>query len=212
MLASLWLAAGAAGAESPQEAVRRAMEASVARQMEAVTAMRLSIAKQRAAAVAAPAPSQASQPNEPAGPFFALSWPAIGAACDPLTNQELTPLIEQAARQEGVEESLLHAVAEQESGFRPCAVSPKGAMGLMQLMPATATELGVDDPFDAQENLLSGARYLKQLLTRFGGNVALALGAYNAGPARVEESGGVPAIPETTAYVRDILNKLPPVP
>jgi soluble lytic murein transglycosylase-like protein len=68
-------------------------------------------------------------------------------------------------------------------------------MGLMQLMPATAQELGVHDPFDPAESLLSGARLLKQLLTRFGGDTALALGAYNAGPERVEESGGVPQIP-----------------
>lgn len=82
-------------------------------------------------------------------------------------------------------------------------------MGLMQLMPATAEELGVRDPFDPQENLLSGARLLKQLLTRFDGDTARALGAYNAGPARVEESGGVPQIPETLHYVQQILSKLP---
>ena len=79
----------------------------------------------------------------------------------------------------------------------------------MQLMPGTAAELGVRDPFDPAESVLSGARYLKQLLARFNGNFALALGAYNAGPARVEESGGVPAIPETTRYVREVLSRLP---
>jgi soluble lytic murein transglycosylase-like protein len=82
-------------------------------------------------------------------------------------------------------------------------------MGLMQLMPATARDLGVRDPFDPQENLESGARFLKQLLTRFGGDPALALAAYNAGPARVEETGGVPRIPETIRYVQEILSKLP---
>ena len=82
-------------------------------------------------------------------------------------------------------------------------------MGLMQLMPATAQELGVRDPFDPSESLSSGARLLKQLLARFGGDTALALGAYNAGPARVEESGGVPQIPETINYVQQILSRLP---
>ena len=113
--------------------------------------------------------------------FFTLSWPALGAGCDPLPEAELKPLIQQAAQKEGLDAGLLRAVAEQESGFRSCAVSPKGAMGLMQLMPATAQELGVHDPFDPAESLLSGARLLKQLLTRFGGDTALALGAYNAG-------------------------------
>jgi soluble lytic murein transglycosylase-like protein len=79
----------------------------------------------------------------------------------------------------------------------------------MQLMPATALELGVRDPFDPAENLSSGARLLKQLLARFGGDTALALGAYNAGPGRVDESGGIPQIPETMRYVQQILSKLP---
>ncbi len=79
----------------------------------------------------------------------------------------------------------------------------------MQLMPETARELGVHDPFDPAESLSSGARLLKQLLARFGGDTALALGAYNAGSSRVEESGGVPQIPETIRYVQQILSKLP---
>jgi soluble lytic murein transglycosylase-like protein len=100
-------------------------------------------------------------------------------------------------------------VAQQESGFRSCAVSQKGAMGLMQLMPATAQQLGVHDPFDPAESLSSGAHLLKELLARFNGDTALALGAYNAGPERVAESGGVPQIPETIRYVEQILSKLP---
>ena len=198
------LATGQAFADSPQEAAGRAMAASIARQTAAVSAMRISIAKQRAAVTMA-----APEIREPNDSFFTLSWPALGAACDPLPEGQLRPLIQQAAQKEGLAEDLLRAVAEQESGFRACAVSPKGAMGLMQLMPATAQELGVQDPFNPEENLLSGARYLKQLLTRFGGNAALALSAYNAGAGRVEEAGGVPEIPETTRYVRQILAKLP---
>jgi soluble lytic murein transglycosylase-like protein len=202
---ALWLV-GTAVAESPQETAGKAMAASLARQAAAVTAMRISIARQRAAVTMAP---PETRPGEADEAFFTLSWPALGPACDPLPEEQLQPLIQQAAQKEGLEADLLRAVAEQESGFRACAVSPKGAMGLMQLMPATAQELGVHDPFDPQENLLSGAHFLKQLLTRFGGNAALALGAYNAGAGRVEEAGGVPEIPETTRYVRQILAKLP---
>jgi soluble lytic murein transglycosylase-like protein len=199
----LWLV-GAAVAESPPEAAGKAMAASLARQAVAVATMQISIARQRASVTMAPAETRA-----PGEVFFTLSWPALGPACDPLPEEQLQPLIQQAAQKEGLEADLLRAVAEQESGFRACAVSPKGAMGLMQLMPATAQELGVHDPFDPQENLLSGAHFLKQLLTRFGGNAALALGAYNAGAGRVEEAGGVPEIPETTRYVQQILAKLP---
>ena len=195
-----------AAAQSPQEAARQAMEASIARQRQAVAAMQIPIERQRAAVAAAHADTGG---GAAALPFFTLSWPALGVECDPLPEIELTPLIEQAAQHEGLDANLLRAVARQESGFRSCAVSPKGAMGLMQLMPATAQELGVHDPFDPAESLLSGARLLKQLLARFGGDTALALGAYNAGASRVEESGGVPQIPETIRYVQQILSKLP---
>ncbi|HXM42074.1 MAG TPA: lytic transglycosylase domain-containing protein [Bryobacteraceae bacterium] len=211
-----WLgqcACAAAAADTPQDAARKAMDASVARQRQAVAAMQVSIEKQRTAvaAMAAGAQPAGHGTDAEAAPiaFFTLSWPALGSACDPLPEIELTPLIQHAAQQEGLDANLLRAVAQQESGFRSCAVSPKGAMGLMQLMPATAQELGVHDPFDPAESLSSGARLLKQLLARFGGDTALALGAYNAGPERVEESGGVPQIPETIRYVQQILSKLP---
>jgi len=209
----LWLGhgVGVAVAESPQEAARKAMEASIARQRQAAAAMRISIEKQRAALAAARPDAGRGGPAAEASPapFFTLSWPALSAECDPLPEIELNPLIQQAAQHEGLDANLLRAVARQESGFRSCAVSQKGAMGLMQLMPATAQELGVHDPFDPAESLSSGARLLKQLLERFGGDTALALGAYNAGPERVEESGGVPQIPETIRYVQQILSELP---
>jgi soluble lytic murein transglycosylase-like protein len=201
--------AGYAAAESPQDAARKAMEASVARQRVSVAAMQISIEKQRAAVAAAPRPEQ-TQPNAGRAPeFFTLSWPALGPGCDTLPAAELNPLIQQAAQKEGVDANLLRAVADQESAFHACAVSAKGAMGIMQLMPATAQQLGVQDPFDPAQSLASGARLLKQLLDRFGGDTALALSAYNAGPQRVEESGGVPQIPETIHYVQQILARLP---
>jgi len=205
----LWLAV-AARAQTPQEAARKAMETSVARQRESVAAMRISVEKQRAA-VAAPlaGAGPGNAPAVSAASFFSLPWPPPEAACDPMPAPEIAPLIQQAAQREGVAEGLLRAVAEQESGLRACAVSRKGAMGLMQLMPATAQQLGVQDPFDPEESLVSGARFLKQLLTRFGGDAALALAAYNAGPARVEASGGIPQIPETIRYVQQIMSRLP---
>jgi soluble lytic murein transglycosylase-like protein len=209
----IWLGQCAclAAAETPQEAARKAVEASVARQRQAVAVMQVSIEKQRAAIVAVRSDTGGSGAAAEAAPapFFTLSWPALGPTCDPLPDIELTPLIQHAAQQEGLDANLLRAVAQQESGFRSCAVSQKGAMGLMQLMPATAQELGVHDPFDPAESLSSGARLRQQLLERFGGDTALALGAYNAGPERVEESGGVPQIPETIRYVQQILSKLP---
>ncbi|MBL8227816.1 MAG: lytic transglycosylase domain-containing protein [Bryobacterales bacterium] len=117
-------------------------------------------------------------------------------------------MIRLAATREGVREDLVHAVIERESAFRPCAVSPKGAQGLMQLMPATASELGVLDPFDPQQSIDGGVRFLKQLLDRYKGNFELALGAYNAGSGRVDRAGGVPNIAETKDYVLNILSKL----
>lgn len=205
ILTALWAAAVLAA--SPEESLRKAMAVSVARQAASVTAMRLSLARQRSAlrTVAPPGAETGARSDG----FFTLEWPATGV-CDPLPAAEISSMIQQAASQEGVDQALLQAVAEEESGLRPCAVSRKGAMGLMQLMPATVAELGVRDPFDPRENLFAGARFLRHLLTRFGGNAALALGAYNAGPATVEESSGVPAIPETQRYVREILSRLPP--
>lgn len=116
-------------------------------------------------------------------------------------------MIKEAAAREKIKEDLVRAVIERESAFRPCAVSPKGAQGLMQLMPGTAAELGVTDVFDPKQNIDGGTRYLKQLLDRYEGKTELALAAYNAGPARVDKAGGVPAIEETRAYILNIMSK-----
>jgi soluble lytic murein transglycosylase-like protein len=96
----------------------------------------------------------------------------------------------------------------QESGFRPCAVSAKGAMGLMQLVPGTASDLGVTDVFNPEANVLGGARLLKQLLDHYGGDLRLTLSAYNAGAGKVDASMSVPTIPETIDYVNRILSRL----
>jgi len=129
--------------------------------------------------------------------------------CDPLPASDIDELVGRASREEGLDEDLLRGVMKQESSFRPCAVSSKGAMGLMQLMPATAGQFGIENPFDAAANVDTGARFLKQLLNRYSGDIPRALGAYNAGPAKVDAAGGVPAIPETVDYVRQIMSSLP---
>ena len=112
-------------------------------------------------------------------------------------------LAAQIAEQEGVDPSLFTRLVNQESRFKPNAVSSAGAMGLTQLMPGTAAELGVD-PSDPIQNLRGGARYLRQQLDRFG-DPALALAAYNAGPGRVAQYGGIPPFQETQDYVSKIL-------
>jgi soluble lytic murein transglycosylase-like protein len=127
--------------------------------------------------------------------------------CDPIENSLVDPLIADAAKQHGLEPKLIRAVIEQESAFRPCAVSFSGAEGLMQLMPDTAADLGVADPFDPKQNVDAGTRYLKQLIAKYKGDLPLALGAYNAGPKTVDNAGGVPDIQETREYVNAILAK-----
>lgn len=120
----------------------------------------------------------------------------------PAAAQQWVPHIEQAARRHGLDPRLLAALVKQESGFRADAGSHAGAIGLTQLMPGTARELGVD-PHDPIANLDGGARYLSRQLDRFG-SVPLALAAYNAGPGRVAAAGGIPQISETQHYVRNV--------
>jgi soluble lytic murein transglycosylase-like protein len=121
---------------------------------------------------------------------------------------DLDLMIKEAARRESLTPDLLRAVIRKESAFQPCAVSEKGALGLMQLMPATAARFGVDDPFDPRQNIDAGTKFLGELLKRYGNDLSLALSAYNAGPARVDAKGGIPSIPETVAYVSGILDTL----
>lgn len=141
--------------------------------------------------------------REPGGSTFRSM---VGANMPPrMTPDELRPTIDMAANQYGIRPELLQAMIQQESGFKADAVSPKGAMGLMQLMPSTAAGLGVNDPFDPEQNILGGARYLRQNLDRFNGNEEMALAAYNAGPGTVLHYHGVPPYAETQQYVNSIL-------
>ena len=114
-------------------------------------------------------------------------------------------LIREIAQQYDVEYALVKAVIKAESDFNRLAVSPKGALGLMQLMPATAAQHQVRNAFLPRDNIEGGVRHLRLLLDRYGGNVPLAVAAYNAGSTRVEEAGGVPAIPETREYLARVL-------
>ena len=114
-------------------------------------------------------------------------------------------LADRYAGQHGVDSRLIMAIIKVESGFDAKAVSPAGASGLMQLMPGTQQHLGVRDAFNPDENVEGGVRYFRSMLDRYGGNVSLALAAYNAGPANVDKYGGIPPFEETRNYVRKVL-------
>ena len=186
-----------------------ALAANEANLPDSVARMQAAVEKQRA--------SVRRQAPAPASGFFTTGWldgdsvaagTTVGAPCEPVPGDQLNKLLTETATKEGVNSKLLHAMIARESAGRPCAVSPKGAEGLMQLMPGTSSDLGVRDPFDAAENIAGGARYLKQLLDRYKGDLRLALAAYNAGPQRVDEVRGVPEIAETQAYVSAIMSEV----
>jgi len=120
------------------------------------------------------------------------------------TDSSATDILIRAALQEGLEPEFVRSVAMVESGLHQEAISPKGAVGLMQLMPTTAGQLGVD-PQRSEQNALGGAAFLRQMLIRYNGNSALALAAYNAGPGAVDKYKGVPPFPETRRYVVKVL-------
>jgi soluble lytic murein transglycosylase len=124
---------------------------------------------------------------------------------DAKTAADFDRLIARAARRHGLPPALVKAVVRAESNFQPHALSNKGAQGLMQLMPATADDLGVDDPFRAEDNVFGGTRYLRAMHDRFG-DWQLALAAYNAGPGAVDRFGGIPPYAETQEYVERVLH------
>jgi len=133
--------------------------------------------------------------------------PALNARADfparPKTN--LTEVVNDASGRYRLDPDLVNSVIKAESGFNSRAVSKKGAQGLMQLMPGTASQLGVPNPFDPQANVDGGTRYLRELMERYNFDMVKALAAYNAGPQRVEQYGGVPPYYETRAYVARIV-------
>ncbi|HEX2559666.1 lytic transglycosylase domain-containing protein [Phenylobacterium sp.] len=169
-----------------------------------------------AGAIAAPGPAWAQDWRAAGGPLFpgrpvaapapeaptARAQAEIDRVPEPL--QPFAAQVADAAARHGLDPKLLHALVLVESAYNPQAVSPAGAAGLAQLMPATGAELGVADRFDPAQSLEGGAAYLARQVVRFG-DLRLALAAYNAGPARVARLGRVPAIPETEAYVTVVL-------
>lgn len=115
-------------------------------------------------------------------------------------------IVNRASRAYGVDPDLVMAVMKVESNFNPHTISPKGAIGLMQLMPDTAQEMGVSDPFDVEENVMGGVKYLRYLSEKYKGNLELVLAAYNAGPGAVDRYGGIPPYKETQDYVKRVLS------
>jgi soluble lytic murein transglycosylase-like protein len=181
-------------AQSQADRVRAAMAESLAKQ-------RMSV--QRQAESVRAAMGQQTIPD---------SWvrlrPPLDADCGAIPQVELARMIDDAAEKHGIDSGVIREVARQESGFHPCAISSKGAEGLMQLMPSTQIQFQVSNPFDAKQSIDAGSKLLKDLLDRYHGDLSLALSAYNAGATTVDRAGGIPEIPETKNYVMDVLTRL----
>ena len=138
--------------------------------------------------------------------IYANSASSLGSKTDYTSKTKIKELISRVSKKHGVDEKLVNALVKQESGFNPDAKSRVGAMGLMQLMPATANAMGVKDAYDPEQNIAGGTKYLKGLLDRFGGDKSLALAAYNAGPNAVAKYNGIPPYKETQNYVKNIMS------
>jgi soluble lytic murein transglycosylase-like protein len=178
----------------------QALEESLKKQRESVERQREAINRQRRPGIDNPSTLIVRSVDPPS---------VHGQAdCTPLGQDQLGELVAGEAQKQSLDPSLLWAVIRQESGFKPCAISSKGARGLMQLMPATARDLHVADIFDPQQNIHAGAAYLRQLLERYKGDLRLALAGYNAGPGRADQSAGIPFPLETQNYVASILAEL----
>ena len=143
---------------------------------------------------------------DPAPAESTLASPSQSQTVTALAGKRMEEIVSSAAFAQGLPSEFIRSVAKVESGMQPAAVSPKGAVGLMQLMPGTAADLKVV-PTDPADNALGGARYLRELLIRYHNDAALALAAYNAGPGAVDKFGGVPPYPETRQYIVRVLKE-----
>ena len=144
--------------------------------------------------------------NVPADPRYKKD-PGFDAIQKTAVQGRYGKFIRTAAERYSLDPELIRAIIKVESSFNPFAVSEKGAMGLMQLMPGTAEEMHVREPFEAEDNIMGGSKYLRKMLNLFEGDLQLGLAAYNAGPNRVLENGRIPRIPETEQYVVKVLRE-----
>ncbi len=150
--------------------------------------------------------SQMKAQNEAENITAATGRRKVNAQVLPAGSKDIESMILQSAKKYGVDPRLVSAVAETESNYRPDAVSSAGAVGVMQLMPETASSLGVQNIYDPSQNIDGGVKYLKEMLSDFNGDVRKAVAAYNAGPQAVKEYNGVPPYAETQNYVNKVLD------
>jgi len=134
--------------------------------------------------------------------LFLMIFPCWSAGTN--FRQEINRIVEEIAHKYSLEPTLIHSIIKIESNYDPWAISPKGAIGLMQLMPTTAAQYGVRDIFDPRENIEGGVRYLKDLIRLYQGRTDLVLAAYNAGQEAVKKFGGIPPYPETIKYIEKV--------
>ena len=186
-------------------------EQAIAARIEQLQALMAQVGTVASGATPQPATAQPAAAGSEAAPsnfataLAAASGPAAGQEEAGGSSSQYDSLIQTAAARYGIDPAILHGLIQQESGFDPSAQSSAGAMGLTQLMPGTASTLGVSNPFNPAEAIEGGARYLAQLMSQFGGNATDALAAYNAGPGAVSQYGGVPPYAETQSYVTKVL-------
>ena len=190
----------AASAAQPQGA-----DADFASALQAATTADASAAYEPSTATAIPAAYAPGAAGIAGTQSAGLGQSTLAGSPSGAEGVEYEAMIDNAAARNGLDPAVLHGLIEQESGFDPSATSGAGAMGLTQLMPGTASSMGVSNPLDPVESIEGGARYLSQMMAQFGGNTADALAAYNAGPGAVQQYGGVPPYAETQSYVTKVL-------
>lgn len=182
------------------ELKRRSYEEILARMAQIEAKLESAFPSERFETAMAKLPGGVNAMYQPVDPM------SISADLSPIAPEAIKRAIQQAAEKAGIDPDLFDALVARESAYNPRARSSVGALGLTQLMPATAKELGVSDRNDPIQSLRGGATYLKQMLERYGGDMRLALAAYNAGPGAVDKHNGVPPFKETQKYVRDIMS------